>query len=208
MLISQNDFQTLIDQAGDYHDYSLLVRKYLFHGLPFVFEGREGDYYDFRAAIANQWNVRFHEVMILGSAKLGYSYYKKTPFTIESDIDVAIVNLELFEQFVKAVSDIQYKIDNGLIRLTYDQYRRYSKFLEYLVKGWMRPDLLPRNMTGIVNQGGWFKYFRSISYGNSQVGNYKISAGLFKSFDYMERYYVESLKASRSNETNPVKPEQ
>lgn len=207
MLISQMDFQLLIDKANDNKDYSSLVRKYLFHGLPYVFEDRENDYYDFRALIANRWNVRFHEVLILGSAKLGYSFYKKTPFSIESDIDVSIVNSYLFEQFVQSISEVQYQIDSGKLRMTMDESKQYSRFLKYLVKGWMRPELLPSNMTGIINKDNWFEFFRSISYGKSQVGNYKISAGLFKNFDYMERYYVESLKASRSNEANSVKPE-
>lgn len=207
MLITLADFQSLIDKAVDYKEYSSLVRKYLFHGLPAVFENRENDYYDFRAEIADRWKVRFHEVLILGSAKLGYSYYKKTQFSIESDIDVSIVSPILFEEFVEAISETQYKIDKGQVRLTQYEKARYDKFLKYLVKGWMRPDLLPSNMGGIINRDNWFDYFRSISYGKSQVGNYKISAGLFKNFDYMEKYYVESLKASRSNETNTVKSE-
>ena len=197
MLISQVDFQKLIDQADSYEDYSVLVRKYLFHGIPFVFENRESEYYDFRAEIANQWNVRFHEVLILGSAKLGYSYYKRTPFSLNSDIDVSIVNPWLFEEFVKAIADIQYQIDRSKIRMTHEGMIEYNRFLKYMVKGWMRPDLLPANMKGIFNRDSWFKYFKSISYEKSKAGDYKISAGLFKNFDYMERYYVESLKASK-----------
>lgn len=197
MIISQEDFQSLINQARNDEDYSQLVRKYLFHGIPFVFDSRESDYYDFRARIATRWDVRFHEVLILGSAKLGYSYYKKTLFSLDSDIDVAIVSLDLFELFEKEISNVQYQIDKGMITMTAYEEEQYFKFLKYLVKGWMRPDLLPRGMGGIINKDNWFEYFRSISYGKSQVGDYKISAGLFKNFDYMEKYYVESLKASK-----------
>lgn len=197
MLISQHDFQQLINQANNEEDYSVLVRKYLFHGIPFVFNEREGDYYEFRAAIASKWDVRFHDVLILGSAKLGYSYYKKTQFSMDSDIDVSIVSADLFEKYVKTVSDLQYQIDRGKVRLTKKEMDRYNIFLKYLVKGWMRPDLLPPIMDDYLNQDNWFEYFKSISYGKSQVGNYKIAAGLFKNFDYMERYYVESLKASK-----------
>ncbi len=198
MLVSLNDFQKLINQANSDEDYSVLVRKYLFHGIPFIFNNRESDYYDFRAEIANQWKVRFHEVLIVGSAKLGYSYYKKTQFTLNSDIDVAIVNPCLFENFVNAVAEIQYKIDRSEIRMTQGSMTEYNRFLKYMIKGWMRPDLLPAYMKGIFNKDNWFKYFNSISYGKSLAGDYKISAGLFKNFDYMEKYYVESLKRSRN----------
>lgn len=197
MIISQQDFQQLINQANQEEDYSVLVRKYLFHGIPFVFSDREGDYYEFRAAIASKWDVRFHDVLILGSAKLGYSYFKKTTFSIESDIDVSIVSSDLFEKYVKAVSDLQYQIDRGKLRMTQREMERYNLFLKYLVKGWMRPDLLPPIMNEFLNKDKWFEYFKSISYGKSQVGNYKIAAGLFKNYDYMEKYYVESLKASK-----------
>lgn len=204
MLIKLDDFQILINQANSYSDYLALVRKYLFHGTPFVFNNRESDYYDFRAAIADHWGVRFHEVMILGSAKLGYSYFKKTVFSLDSDIDVSIVSPILFEQFVNAISKVQYKMDKGLIRMTQEEYKTYMKFLKFLVKGWMRPELLPAKMGGIIDQDKWFEYFRSISHGKSSVGNFKIAAGLFKNYDYMERYYVESLKSSK-NETNTIK---
>ena len=197
MLISQFDFQLLINQANSFEDYSSLVRKYLFHGLPFVFDNRESDYYDFRATVASKWNVRFHEVLILGSAKLGYSYYKKTSFSLDSDIDVSIVNPMLFEEFVKATADVQYQIERGKIRMTTEEKEKYDKYLRYLVKGWMRPDFLPAKMSGIFDRKNWFDYFRSLSYGRSQVGDYKIAAGLFKNFDYMEKYYVESLNASK-----------
>ena len=197
MIISQQDFQQLINQANQEEDYSVLVRKYLFHGIPFVFSDREGDYYEFRAAIASKWDVRFHDVLILGSAKLGYSYFKKTTFSIESDIDVSIVSSDLFEKYVKAVSDLQYQIDRGKLRMTQREMERYNLFLKYLVKGWMRPDLLPPIMNEFLNKDKWFEYFKSISYGKSQVGDYKIAAGLFKNYDYMEKYYVESLKASK-----------
>ena len=103
----------------------------------------------------------------------------------------------MFEEFVNAVSDIQYQMDRGQITMTQEEHKIYFRFLKYMVKGWMRPDLLPANMTGIINKDNWFDYFRSISHGKSQVGDYKISAGLFKNYDYMEKYYVESLIASK-----------
>lgn len=116
---------------------------------------------------------------------------------MDSDIDVSIVSADLFEKYVKTVSDLQYQIDKGKVRMTQSEMGKYNQFLKYLVKGWMRPDLLPPIMNEYLNKDNWFEYFRSISYGKSQVGNFKIAAGLFKNFDYMERYYVESLKASK-----------
>lgn len=171
-----------------------MVRKHLLHGIPFVFQNRETDYFDFRNQIANHFQVGFHEVFIVGSAKLGFSYYKNTKFSLESDIDVVIVNEEFFESFYESICNYQYKIDKGIITLTGEEMSQYHKFLKYLIKGWMRPDKLPIKVQSIINKNDWFEYFKSISYGKSNIGNYKVAAGLFKSYIYLEKYYADSLK--------------
>lgn len=195
MLIELKDLQEKIEAANTDDMYVDIVRKYLFHGTPFVYNNRENDYYDFRAIIANHWGVKFHEVLILGSAKLGYSYYKKTRFSLDSDIDVAIVNPSLFEKYVLIICRLQYDIERGIITMTNEEKRDYNLFLKYMVKGWMRPDHLPTKFKGYFNKDHWFDFFRSISHGKSNVGNFEVSCGLFKNFDYMEQYYVESLKS-------------
>jgi hypothetical protein len=39
----------------------------------------------------------------------------------------------------------------------------------------------------------WFEFFRSISYGKSEVGNYKVNAGVFKSYQHLEDYTFEGI---------------
>lgn len=76
MFIQLDDLEKRIQEANSNDMYINIVRKYLFHGTPFVFSERENDYFDFREAIARHWGINFHDVLILGSAKLGYSYLK------------------------------------------------------------------------------------------------------------------------------------
>lgn len=33
-----------------------------------------------------------------------------------------------------------------------------------MIKGWMRPDILPVKITGELSKDEWFSYFKSISY--------------------------------------------
>lgn len=66
-------------------------RKHVLHGTPYIFNGKEDAFYDFRKRIAQKFDVSFHEVYIIGSAKLGFSPFKRTDFDYDSDIDVAIV---------------------------------------------------------------------------------------------------------------------
>lgn len=192
-MITKEDLIKEISACKTSEDYLRTVRKHIIHGTPYVFDGNENGYYDFRSLIARRWNVGFQEVLILGSGKLGYSYHKDSVFSLESDLDVAIVNEQLFEDFYIAIRDFQYQKQRGLITLSQDEEKQYNRFLKYMIKGWMRPDKLPAQISGRLSKEEWFKYFESISYKNNPAGNYKVSAGLFKSFNYMEWYYVNSL---------------
>ena len=145
-----------------------------------MFDNREEDYFEFRNTIAKHFGIGFHEVFIVGSSKLGYSYHKDSTFSLESDIDVVLVNENLFESFYYNVCEYQYGIDNGLVTITQAERTVYNQFLKYLVQN-----------SAIKSE--WFNFFESISYGKSPVGNYKVSGGLFKNYNYLEKYYTDSI---------------
>jgi len=175
-------------------DKRIFTQKHFFHGIPVVFELRENEYYHFRKRIADEFKIGFFEVIIVGSSKFGFSPYKFTQFSLNSDIDVVLFNEKLFDEFYNLVSEYQYKIRTYEIRLTTWQYKQYQKFLQYFVMGWMRPDLLPQNTIEFKElKQKWDDFFKSISYSNSEVGDYKVKAGLFKSYHYAEKYYRSSI---------------
>ena len=176
-----------------------IARKYVLHGIPKVFLGREEDYYDFRSLIASHFNIGFHEVFIVGSAKLGFSYHKDSVFSLDSDIDVVLVNERLFESFYSQICDYQYDLDLGILTRTAEERKQYNSFLKYLVKGWMRPDKLPPKIQNRAIKSEWFDFFRSLSNGQSCVGNYKVSGGLFKNYSYLEKYYSQSIFQTTQN---------
>lgn len=61
--------------------------------------------------------------------------------------------------------------------------------------GWMRPDLLPHNTTEFKEiKENWDAFFKSISHSKSEVGNYIVKGGLFKSYSYAEKYYRSSIE--------------
>lgn len=173
----------------------IFTQKSYFHGLPFVFNEREDDYYFFRKRIADNFQVEFYEVMIVGSSKFGFSPNKFTKFSLDSDIDVVIFNETLFEKYFDLVSEYQYKIKNQEIRLNTEQYKKYIKFIKYFIRGWMRPDLLPQNTQAFKEiKKDWDDFFKSISHSRSEVGNYIVKAGLFKNQKYAEKYYLSSTE--------------
>lgn len=145
-MITKQELLDKIEQANSNDEYLRIVRKYIIHGIPYVFKDNANRYYDFREQIANHWHVGFQEVLILGSGKLGYSYHKNSVFSDESDIDVAIVNQSLFESFYLEIRNFQYRLESGLETLTSHEKCEYNRFLSYMIKGWMRPDILPAKL--------------------------------------------------------------
>lgn len=194
-IINKEEFYGLINGAKTEEDFLAITRKYILHGIPHVFGENQDAYYEFRNRIAKHFDIRFQDVLIVGSAKLGYSYYKGTDFNIESDIDVVLVNTELFTEFHKQICDFQYKLDKGRRRITREDRERYHSFLEYMAKGWMRPDKLPTRFQLEIIRKEWFDFFSSLSYGKSEVGDFKVAGGLYKSHYFLEKYYVNSLKS-------------
>jgi len=190
-----HDFNELLLSADRFDARRHFVHKHIFHGTPYVFRGRELDYFEFKSRIANKFQIGFHEIFIVGSGKLGFSYHKGTEFSYDSDIDVVMVNPRLFEKYAKQICDYQYQLDEAGQAPTAREMRMYHQFLQYFIKGWMRPDKLPTSFQVNLLKDDWFDFFRSISYEGSEVGNYKVSAGLYKNYWYLEKYHLRSITA-------------
>lgn len=173
-------------------------RKRVLHGIPYLFDGRVDDFYEFRKRIAVRFSVSFHEVFITGSAQLGFSPHKGTEFSFDSDIDVSIVSGGLFEKIMTSIYKYQMELRRNRRAITEGELRTYHEFLEYAVIGWIRPDKLPLSFQVDELKKEWFEFFRSISYGKSEVGNYKVAAGVFKDYSCLETYTVSGLKAVRA----------
>jgi hypothetical protein len=198
-------FETLNNTQPE--DIERFTKKYVFHGTPFVFRNREHEWFDFRDRISKKFNIDYSDVFIVGSGKLGFSYFKKTAFSLDSDIDVVLHNSKLFDDFFHMICDFETAKLNGEIILSDSEEKEYSKFKSYFVRGWMRPDLLPNKYQSKVIKNDWFEFFKSISYGKSEVGNYKIAAGLFKDSYCLEKYYIgtileiQELKGDKNDHT-------
>lgn len=188
-----------LKQVKSYEKLQDFARKEILHGTPFVFSGREAEYYEFRKRIAAHFEIGFHEIFITGSGKLGFSPHKRTEFSFDSDIDVAIVSSDLFYQMMEKIRGYQMQLREFRVAVSKTEINKYHRFLEYVALGWFRPDLLPNSFDISDIRESWFYFFTSISDGRSEVGNYKVNAGVFKSYRHLEEYTfsgVESVKKS------------
>lgn len=186
--------------AATLDDVALLdfCRRRSLHGTPKVFDGAEDGYYEFRKRISERFEINFHEVFITGSAKLGFSPFKRKAFDLNSDIDVAIVSAKLYDRIMESIHSYQMELRENRKAVSSRELEMYHKFLEYGAIGWMRPDLLPTSFRVADLKRDWFDFFNSISYGKSEVGNYKVTAGAFKSYSHLERYTLGGLRSLRT----------
>ncbi len=183
------DLDTFFDSVRRLENKEEIIdfcRKYLIHGIPYIFTENQDDYYEFRKRIANQFDVNFYEIYITGSAKLGFSPLKQKKFDYDSDIDVAIVSPQLYEQMLELIYEYQMKLRQPRRSIGEEELKEYHSFLEYTAIGWIRPDKLPLSFGVRILKKSWFDFFQSISYDRSEVGNYKVAAGVFKNYSYFE----------------------
>ncbi len=169
-------------------------RKYVIHGTPHVFINRNEDFYEFKKRISCKFDISFHEVFITGSGKLGFSPFKNKTFDYDSDIDIALISPVLFESIMKDVSRYQMRFRKAREVVSEKELIMYHEFLEYVALGWIRPDKLPISFQMKTFKNDWFAFFQSISNGHSEVGNYKVSAGVFKSYEHLEEYILSGMK--------------
>lgn len=193
-----DEFLASLTQAPD--DGALLdfCRRRSLHGTPMVFNGNENAYYEFRKRIADKFAINFHEIFITGSAKLGFSPFKKKAFDYDSDIDIALISAALYDRIMSYIHHYQMELREHRKAVSTYELSRYHQFLEYGAIGWMRPDLLPTSFQVDELKRDWFDFFDSLSYGKSEVGNYKVTAGAFKSYSHLERYTFSGLKLLRT----------
>lgn len=192
--MDRREFLNALRESGNSGRLVDACRRHLLHGTPHVFVDRENAFFDFRRRIADKFAVGFHEVFIVGSAKLGFSPYKEKMFDLDSDIDVVIVSDRLFDAFMGQIQYYQGELRRSRRVVTNRELSLYHQFLEYVALGWIRPDKLPLSFTLSSVKDDWFAFFKSISNGKSEVGNYKVSGGVFRSYSHLESYLLEGLQ--------------
>ena len=164
-----------------------------------------------RETIAQEFRVEVNAVKLVGSAKLGFTILDKrrhsvvagreqqrrlatdhrpmfSEFDVSSDVDVAIVSFELFEDIWKQC--FQYW---GLTEFNDEPaWPKGREFRDYFFRGWMRPDKLPTG-GAFPYSNYWFDYFRQQT-SNRLAGDFKITAGLYRDEDFLRHYQAIAIR--------------
>jgi|GEM_PF-358976 len=178
-----------------------VYRRYV---LPDTCKGlTEVDELALRSKIATKFKVDVSNIIIVGSAKLGFTLRHKpkseniderpafSPFSESSDIDIAVVSDVLFDYVWKQC--LEFWHTSG-----YANSRSYwssgQSFRDYFFRGWMRPDKLPSEGEYHYKRD-WFDFFRRQLASERAAGDYTINAGL-----YRESYFLETYQKIAINE--------
>ena len=144
-------------------------------------------YFDLRSEVAEHFQLHPNEVLVVGSAKLGFSiapHKRYRHFGDESDIDVVLVSPSLFDEIWAAT--FSYWRDGGY-------WEKKSDFKDYLFRGWIRPDKLPPAST-FAMCSDWWEFFLALT-NSGNYGHYKIAGALYRSWYYLESYQEICVKS-------------
>lgn len=167
-----------------------ICRRYLIFGS--CTELDDERYFSLKAAIAEQFNIHPNEVIVVGSAKLGFSIAptkRYRAFGEASDIDVAIVSPQLFDRVWREVFGF---LDSA------SSWQTQREFSNYFVRSWVRPDKLP-SATSFRFTDEWFAFFRHLS-NTREYGDIKISGGLYRDWVFIEKYQEGCIVKCREAE--------
>ena len=132
--------------------------------------------------ISEHFNIPIMNIQVVGSAKTGYSFHKKTTFnSLTSDLDIAIIDSSLFLIYTECV----FKITNGFTDRSefpiYDGTSTYQQYINCIAKGIFRPDLMPSGKKRL----NWLKFFGQLSSKNKDLFK-SINAGIYLSQTFFE----------------------
>ena len=173
----QGDLVTLTDD--------IVFQKHIAFGESYVLNPER--YFELKHEVSMKFGVHSTQVILVGSAKLGFSIAPSKQyqhFGDESDLDVAVISEDLFNRLWLAAFE---SWSNA------GYWRHETQFKDYLFRGWLRPDYLPPTVKSAFQ---WFEYFSQLT-ASQKFGPFKISAGVYKSWWFLERYQQGAIAQCR-----------
>jgi hypothetical protein len=142
--------------------------------------------------------IRKEEVYVVGSAKLGYGLFEKKTrdgnvlpafraFGPDSDIDIAITSLSIFREMWNELS----VYSNNQAVFPWNS----GRLGDYLIFGWLRMDLYPRNVRLPKRDAVW-DTFASLS-SDYRLGRKAIRGAFYYSRDQLKLYQLRGLHQCR-----------
>lgn len=190
----------LVDQ-----DLDSIVKHYLFAGLPFVFRKDPTGFDLMRKHLCDELSLNLADITVVGSAKIGFSlspYNFPRSFTSTSDIDVVVVDSNLFDEVWFTM--LRWHYPRRTDRLPETDWTWKIERANELYWGWFLPDRI--RFSGLSFPGvlaplrdisvRWFNAFQSLSV-YPQLASWRISGRLYRTWDHAREYHRDGLRQIR-----------
>ncbi|PMN65403.1 hypothetical protein [Enterovibrio norvegicus] len=172
-----------------------LARKFFLSYQTLIFKDQQDTEFSIKDRIKKELNIPFVSIQVTGSSKTGVSFFKKTKFTEgESDLDISIINLDLYNHFLEEV----HKITNGFTDLSvFPEFKGKStdkQFINNLKKGFINPFFMP----DCEKKSKWLDFFREVS--NDYFRLFKsINGAIYSSEYFFECKQAECIEEFKGN---------
>jgi hypothetical protein len=182
-----------------------VARDCVFQGSPFVFRHHPEALQTLRTHLCAELAVPEESVVIVGSAKIGFSLNPDTfprRFSNESDIDVLIVDQGLFDKVWLTLLKWQYpRRIKGLDRPDAEWARERRKEVYW---GWFVPDKIRYEGLSLPDvlkplrdiSTRWFNAFRGLGQ-YAALATRNVSGRLYRTWEHALLYHVDGLSQIR-----------
>jgi len=162
-----------------------------------AFVGNEERQYEILNDVAGHFRVPITCVQVAGSAKLGHSVHKKTPFTPgQSDLDLAVIDNQLFAWYLAVGLRLSKGYSDGTSFPVREGASTQTEYLRYLARGIFRPDLMPIGQ----ERAAWNNFFGKLSARHTVLFK-SVSAAVYLSQDCFESKQRSAIKARAAKGT-------
>jgi len=177
-----------------------IVDNYIFSGEPFAFRNQPTALATLRGHLSSTLPLNENNVVIVGSAQVGFSLSPDTffrPFSNSSDIDVLVVDEQLFDTIWKTMLRWHYPRRWWLDGSDWKWAKLRQKELYW---GWFTPDklrfdglTLPEILKPVRDLStGWFNAFRSLSR-YREFSRRDVSGRLYRTWEHAHLYHESGL---------------
>ncbi|SKA46716.1 hypothetical protein SAMN04488128_10810 [Chitinophaga eiseniae] len=198
------------DVLNQYLSPEELFQRYVVDGNTYFFEHVLNDVqkeYKIKSLIASYLGVHIHEVIFVGSGKLGFSLNPQHPWTRfdskyertrvfrdKSDLDIAVVSRSLFENIGRGIHEFtngfKIKWENNVYNKNPSQIPLHYKYCEYFSKGWFRPDMKPDGFEFCIKDS-----FTQLKGELFTEFNRRTGLGIYQDWYYFKHYHIENIKS-------------
>ena len=179
-----------------------VAKRHVFDGTAYAFRSRPKAFVLLRSHLSESLGVTEENIVVVGSAKIGFSLSPDNfprRFNPFSDIDVVVVDEELFDRVWMTILDWNYPL--GRLKMLAVDRVWTSRRRSDLYWGWFRPDRirftglsLPQALAPIRDiSTGWFNAFQGLSR-YPEFAQRQISGRLYRTWGHALRYHADGLR--------------